>query len=53
MGVGLEETYRLNDKWSLFGAAELSWYLSDKLLGSGSKVALTTTGNTVDVTYNF
>ena len=27
-----------------YGAAELSWYLSDKLLGSGSKVALTTTG---------
>ncbi|MBP3248219.1 MAG: phosphatase PAP2 family protein [Prevotella sp.] len=36
-----------------YGAAELSWYLSDKLLGSGSKVTLTTTGNTVDVTYNF
>ena len=36
-----------------YGAAELSWYLSDKLLGSGSKVALTTTGNTVDVTYTF
>jgi len=36
-----------------YGAAELSWYLSDKLLGSGSKVALTTTGNTIDVTYNF
>ena len=36
-----------------YGAAELSWYLSDKLLGSGSKVAVATTGNTVDVTYNF
>lgn len=36
-----------------YGAAELSWYLSDKLLGPSSKVALTTTGNTVDVTYNF
>jgi hypothetical protein len=36
-----------------YAAAELSWYLSDKLLGSGSKVALTTTGNTVDVTYSF
>ena len=36
-----------------YGAAELTWYLSDKLLGPGSKVALTTTGNTVDVTYNF
>ncbi|ADE82335.1 hypothetical protein PRMUPPPA20_22800 [Xylanibacter ruminicola] len=36
-----------------YGAAELAWYLSDKLLGSGSKVALTTTGQTVDVTYNF
>ena len=36
-----------------YGAAELTWYLSDKLLGPSSKVALTTTGNTVDVTYNF
>jgi hypothetical protein len=36
-----------------YGAAELSWYLSDKLLGSGSKVVVATTGNTVDVTYNF
>ena len=36
-----------------YGAAELSWYLSDKLLGSGSKVAVATTGQTVDVTYNF
>ena len=51
MGVGLEEMYRLNDKWSLFGDAELSWYLSDKLLGSGSKVALTTTGNTFNETW--
>lgn len=36
-----------------YGAAELTWYLSDKLLGSGSKVAVATTGQTVDVTYNF
>ena len=36
-----------------YGAAELTWYLSDKLLGPSSKVALTTTGQTVDVTYNF
>ena len=36
-----------------YGAAELTWWLSDKFLGSGSKVAVTTTGQTVDVVYNF
>ena len=36
-----------------FGAAELTWWLSDKLLGSGSNFAVGTSGNTVDVTYNF
>ena len=36
-----------------YGAAELSWYLSDKLLGPSSKVAVATTGQTVDVTYTF
>ena len=36
-----------------YGAAELTWYLSDKLLGPSSKVAVATTGNTVDVTYTF
>ena len=36
-----------------YGAAELTWYLSDKLLGPSSKVAVATTGQTVDVTYNF
>ena len=35
------------------GAAELTWWLSDKLLGKGSNVAVGTSGNTVDVTYNF
>ena len=35
------------------GAAELTWWLSDKLLGHGSKIALGTTGNTVDLVYNF
>ena len=32
-----------------FGAAELTWWLSDKLLGKGSHVAVGTSGNTVDV----
>ena len=36
-----------------FGSAELTWWLSDKLLGSGSNFAVGTSGNTVDVTYNF
>ena len=35
------------------GSAELTWWLSDKLLGKGSNVAVSTSGNTVDVTYNF
>lgn len=35
------------------GSAELTWWLSDKLLGSGSNLAVGTSGNTVDVTYNF
>lgn len=36
-----------------FGAAELTWWLSDKLLGKGSNVAVGTSGQTVDVVYNF
>lgn len=36
-----------------FGSAELTWWLSDKLLGKGSNVAVGTNGNTVDVMYNF
>ena len=35
------------------GAAELTWWASDKLLGSGSNFAVGTSGNTVDVRYNF
>ena len=35
------------------GAAELTWWLSDKLLGKGSNVAVGASGNTVDVVYNF
>ena len=35
------------------GSAELTWWLSDKLLGSGSNFAVGTSGNTVDVKYNF
>lgn len=36
-----------------FGAAELTWWLSDKLFGKGSNVAVGASGNTVDVVYNF
>ena len=36
-----------------FGSAELTWWLSDKLLGKGSNVAVGTSGQTVDVVYNF
>lgn len=35
------------------GAAELTWWLSDKMFGKGSNVAVGSSGNTVDVTYNF
>ena len=36
-----------------FGSAELTWWLSDKLLGKGSNVAVGTSGQTVDVVCNF
>lgn len=36
-----------------FGAAELTWWASDKLLGSDSNVAVGTSGSTVDVVWNF
>lgn len=36
-----------------YGAAELTWWLSDKLFGKGCNVAIGTSGNTVDLTYNF
>ena len=36
-----------------FGAAELTWWLSDKFLGTGRTVSIGTSGNTVDVVYNF
>ena len=36
-----------------YGAAELTWYLSDKFLGRNSNLSVTTTGQTVDVVYNF
>ena len=35
------------------GAAELTWWLSDKMFGKGSNVAVGSSGNTVDVVYNF
>ena len=36
-----------------YGAAELTWYLSDKLFGRSSNLSITTTGQTLDVVYNF
>jgi hypothetical protein len=36
-----------------FGAAELTWWASDKLFGKGGNVAVGASGNTVDVVYNF
>ena len=36
-----------------YGAAELTWWLSDKMFGKGSNVAVGSSGNTLDVTYNF
>lgn len=35
------------------GAAELTWWASDKLFGKDSNVAVGTSGNTVDVVYRF
>lgn len=36
-----------------YGAAELTWWLSDLMFGKGSNVSVGTSGNTVDVKYNF
>jgi hypothetical protein len=36
-----------------FGAAELTWWLSDIMFGKGRNVAVGSSGNTVDVVYNF
>lgn len=36
-----------------FGAAELTWWASDKLFGKGSNVAVGSSGNTLDVVCNF
>lgn len=36
-----------------FGSAELTWWLSDLCFGKGSNVAVGSSGNTVDVVYNF
>ena len=35
------------------GAAELTWWLSDKFLGTGKNLSVGTSGQTIDVTYNF
>ncbi len=35
------------------GSAELTWWLSDLCFGKGSHVAVGSSGNTVDVVYNF
>lgn len=36
-----------------YGAAELTWWLSDKMFGKGCHIAVGSSGNTVDVVYNF
>lgn len=36
-----------------FGSAELTWWLSDLMFGKGHNVAVGSSGNTVDVVYNF
>ena len=36
-----------------YGAAEFTWYLSDKLFGRSSNLSITTTGQTLDVVYIF
>ena len=36
-----------------YASAELTWYLNDKLLGTGSNIVFGCSGNTVDVKYNF
>ena len=36
-----------------YGAAELTWWLSDMMFGKGRNVAVGSSGNTVDLTYNF
>ena len=36
-----------------FGAAELTWWLSDLCFGKGSNIAVGSSGNSVDVVYNF
>ncbi len=35
------------------GSAELTWWLSDLLLGKGSNIAVGTSGNAINVNYNF
>jgi len=35
------------------GSAELTWWLSDLIIGKGSNVAVGTSGNTIDVAYRF
>ena len=35
------------------GSAELTWWLSDLIIGKGSNVAVGTSGNTVDLAYKF
>lgn len=36
-----------------YGCAELTWWASDKLFGTGSRVAVGYSGNTFDVAYSF
>ena len=36
-----------------YGAVELTWWLSDRMFGRNSNIAVGATGNTVEVVYNF
>ena len=36
-----------------FGAAELTWWLSDLMFGKGRNIAVGSSGNTLDLTYSF
>ena len=60
-GIGIERIASKRHHWYDvvagagigFGAAELTWWLSDLCFGKGSNVAVGSSGNTLDLTYNF
>jgi len=59
--VGIERVARERHHWYDvaagaaigYGTAELTWWLSDKFLGTGHNIAVGTSGNMVNVKYNF